>query len=224
MKIFSEVIGNMTSDQHWAEKLKNTKIEYLDLDQWTAQKSRFIAKSTDGEEYAVALKRHSQVENGDILEYNPERNIALVIRIELKPVLVVELKNIAQKSPDEMIRRCVELGHAVGNQHWPAIVKGTKLYIPLTVDKKVMTSVMDTHHFEDITYEFQSGMEVIPFLAPHEIRKLFGGSSQDIIHHHAHYHEDGNVHDHEHTHDHEHQHEHIHNHIEPNNSHHIHIN
>lgn len=97
-----------------------------------------------------------------------------MIRIALKPVLVVELKKIAAKTPEEIIRRCVELGHAVGNQHWPAIVKGTKLYIPLTVDKKVMTSVMDTHHFEDITYEFQTGLEVIPFLAPHEIRQLFG--------------------------------------------------
>ena len=64
MKIFSEVIGNMTTDPQWAEKLKNTKIEYLELDQWTAQKSRFIAKGSDGQEYAVALKRHSQIENG----------------------------------------------------------------------------------------------------------------------------------------------------------------
>lgn len=146
--------------------------------------SRFIAKGSDGQEYAVALKRHSQIENGDILEYDPERKVAIVIRIALKPVLVVELKKIAAKTPEEIIRRCVELGHAVGNQHWPAIVKGTKLYIPLTVDKKVMTSVMDTHHFEDITYEFQTGLEVIPFLAPHEIRQLFGGSSQEITHHH----------------------------------------
>ena len=46
MKIFSEVIGNMTTDPQWAEKLKNTKIEYLELDQWTAQKSRFIAKGS----------------------------------------------------------------------------------------------------------------------------------------------------------------------------------
>lgn len=29
-----------------------------------------------------------------------------------------------------------------------------------------MLSVMDTHHFEDITYEFQPGKEIIPFLAP----------------------------------------------------------
>ncbi|WP_059026446.1 urease accessory protein UreE [Gabonibacter massiliensis] len=194
MQIFSEVIGNMISDPTWAEKLKNSAITYLDLDQWTAQKSRFIAKS-DHAEYAVALKRHSQIENGDVLEYNPESNSAVVIRIDLKPVLVIELKKIAQKKPEEIIRKCIEIGHAIGNQHWPAIVKKDKLYVPLTVDKKVMTSVMDTHHFEDITYEFQPGKEVIPFLAPHEIRQLFGGSTQEIPHHH---HEHGHTgHSHE---------------------------
>ena len=43
----------MTTDSTWVEKLKNAKIEYLNLDQWTAQKSRFIAKGTDGTDYAV---------------------------------------------------------------------------------------------------------------------------------------------------------------------------
>lgn len=184
MKIFSEIIGNLYTDKSWTDKLEKAKIEYLPLDQWTAQKSRFIARDEKGSEYAIALKRHSQVENGDILEYNANENTALVIRIELKPVLIIDLQKIARKEPAEIIRRCVELGHAIGNQHWPAIVKDTKVYVPLTVDKKVMMSVMDTHRFEDITYEFQPGQEVIPFLAPHEIRKLFGGSSQEISHPH----------------------------------------
>lgn len=184
MKIFSEIIGNLYTDKSWTDKLEKAKIEYLPLDQWTAQKSRFIARDEKGSEYAIALKRHSQVENGDILEYNANENTALVIRIELKPVLIIDLQKIARKEPAEIIRRCVELGHAIGNQHWPAIVKDTKVYVPLTVDKKVMMSVMDTHRFEYITYEFQPGQEVIPFLAPHEIRKLFGGSSQEISHPH----------------------------------------
>lgn len=190
MKMFSEVLGNMISDPAWSGKLHNANIEYLDLDQWTAQKSRFIAKSNEGAEYAVALKRHTQVENGDVLEYDAGKKSAVVIRIDLKPVLIVDLQKITSQKPEEIIRRSLEIGHAVGNQHWPAIVKGTKLFIPLTVDKKVMMSVMDTHHFEDITYEFQPGKEVIPFLAPHEVRKLFGGSVQEISHQHHHSHVD----------------------------------
>lgn len=195
--MFSEVLGNTITDPSWAGKLKNIKIEYLTLDQWTAQKSRFIIKSDEGTEYGVALKRHSQVENGDILEYDTQQKKAVVIRIDLKPVLIIDLQKIAGKAPEEIIRRSLELGHAIGNQHWPAIVKGTKLYVPLTVDKKVMLSVMDTHHFEDITYEFQSGQEVIPFLAPHEIRQLFGGSTQELPrYHHDHSGASGDMHQH----------------------------
>ena len=196
MKMYTEVLGNMLTNPVWSGKLKDATIEYLELDQWTAQKSRFIVKSNKGTEYGVALKRHSQVENGDILEYDITKNKAVVIRIELKPVLIINLEKIAGQKPEEIIRRSIELGHAIGNQHWPAIVKGTKVYVPLTVDKKVMLSVMDTHHFEDITSEFQPGQEIIPFLAPHEIRKLFGGASQDIPHVHETGHS-GEIHHHE---------------------------
>lgn len=188
MKMYTEVIGNLFTHPEWTDKLKDATIEYLELDQWTAQKSRFIVKSNEGTEYGVALKRHSQVKNGDILEYDPEKKKAVVIRIDLKAVLIIDLEKTAGLQPEEMIRRSLELGHAIGNQHWPAIVKGTKVYVPLTVDKKVMLSVMDTHHFEDITYEFQPGQEIIPFLAPHEIRKLFGGASQALPHVHEHAH------------------------------------
>lgn len=52
MKIFSEVIGNMTTDPQWAEKLKNTKIEYWSWNQWTAQKVRSCLKVRTAQEYA----------------------------------------------------------------------------------------------------------------------------------------------------------------------------
>ena len=94
-------------------------------------------------------------------------------------------------------------GHAIGNQHWPAVVKGTKVYVPLTVDKKVMLSVMETHHIEDITYRFIEGTEVIPYLAPHEVRRLFGGAGHESHSHEhvhgrivTHDHGDGHVHTH----------------------------
>jgi hypothetical protein len=43
----------------------------------------------------------------------------------------------------------------------------------------VMRSVMDTHRFEGVTIHFYHGHEVIPYLAPHELRRLFGGASED---------------------------------------------
>lgn len=212
MKVYSEVIGNINLNDDWKNKLADADIDYVFLDQWTAQKSRFLGKGVSGEEYPIALARHSQILDGDVIDYDPKTNKAIVLKIELSPVLVVDLGGLAEKDPDTIIRIAVELGHAIGNQHWPAVVKGTKVYVPLTVDKKVMMSVMETHNIEGITYDFQKGVEVIPYLAPHEIRRLFGGAGHEshshehshgkIVHSHSHDHSqsEGHEHDHSHTH------------------------
>lgn len=216
MKIYSEILGNMNHSEEWAHKLENIETDYIFLDQWTAQKSRFLGKGVSGEEYPVALKRHTQIEDGDIIDYDPENGKAVVLRIELSPVLVIDLSGISDRPHEDIIRISVELGHAIGNQHWPAVVKGTKVYVPLTVDRKVMMSVMETHHIEGITFDFQKGFDVIPFLAPHEVRRLFGGAG-----HESHSHDHGHIiyapgfqeeHGHEHLHHHEHPHPHDHTH------------
>lgn len=199
MKIYTEIIGNIYHMPEWGEKLKDVETENIYLDQWTAQKSRFLGKSDKGEEYPIALKRHSQIIGGDVIYYSPKENKAVILRIDLSPVLVINMEALTRKDPENMIRISVELGHAIGNQHWPAVVKGMKVYVPLTVDKKVMLSVMETHHIEGITYEFQKGMEIIPYLAPHEIRRLFGGAGQE-----SHSHEEGPQACHEHMHPHYH--------------------
>lgn len=207
MKVYSEILGNVNLNPEWKEKLAEADVDFIFLDQWTAQKSRFLATGVSGTEYPIALKRHTQIVDGDIVDYDPETGKAVVLRIELNPVLVIDLSSLSDKDPDTIIRRSVELGHAIGNQHWPAVVKGTKVYVPLTVDKKVMLSVMETHHLEGVEFEFQKGLEIIPYLAPHEIRRLFGGASHEShahgepqAHGHAHIHFDENGIAHEHTH------------------------
>ena len=188
MEVYTEILGN-THTPEWHEKIfhHDIEVENVFLDQWTAQKSRFLGKGDKDNEYPIALKRHSQIADGDIIYYNPDEKRAVVLRLALSPVLVIDLAGLEGKQPEEIIRISVELGHAIGNQHWPAVVKGTKVYVPLTVDKKVMMSVMQTHHIDDITFDFQEGTEVIPYLAPHEVRRLFGGAGH-ASHSHEHIH------------------------------------
>lgn len=189
MKIYSAIIGNLRAPE-WAERAKEADIETIELDQWTAQKSRFAATSDRRTEYAVALERHAQLLDGDILEYDPAARRMVVLRVRLNDVLVADLSELTHERPEEIIHIALELGHAIGNQHWPAVVKGCKVMVPLTVDKKVMESVMRTHRIEHVSYAFQPGEEVIPYLAPHEIRRLFGGASPENEHreHHHHHH------------------------------------
>ena len=187
MQIYSEIIGNLR-DTQWADRSKIDRVEYIELDQWTAQKSRFVVQSDAGDEYAVALKRHTQLVDGDILAYDALNRRIVAFRIRLNDVLVADLAGLAGAPADELLHTAVELGHAIGNQHWPAVVKGTKVYVPLTVDRKVMASVMQTHRLEGITCTFQPGAEVIPYLAPHEIRRLFGGTDPGCAEHTHHHH------------------------------------
>lgn len=187
MEVCTEILGNIHAPE-WKERLRDWDLEYIPLDQWTAQKSRFLAKSERGTEFPIALKRQSQVVDGDIVFLDPQKKHVALLKLQLNDVLVLDLSSLKDQQAEDIIRRSLELGHAIGNQHWPAVVKGAKIYVPLTVDKKVMLSVMDTHHLEGVTYEFQPGREVIPYMAPHEIRRLFGGASHGNQHIHEHHH------------------------------------
>jgi len=189
MTVYTEILGNINRQPEWKEKVEGFEIDYIPLDQWTAQKSRFLAKGLSGVEYPVALQRQSQVKDGDVIYFDPETHKAAVLKIELNPVLEIDLEGIASRNHEDIIRISLELGHAIGNQHWPAVVKGTKVYVPLTVDKKVMLAVLETHNIEGIKYEFRQGFDVIPFMAPHEVRRLFGGAGHES-HAHVHVHGD----------------------------------
>ncbi len=214
MTIYTRILGN-TSDPEWAALARGAEVERLALDPWTAQKSRFVESTDHGRECAVALDRHTRLRDGDVLEYDAAGGRMIVVSLRLNDVLEVDLGALAETDPETIIRTAVELGHAVGNQHWPAVVRGTKIYVPLTVDRKVMSSVMQTHGFEGIRWAFKPGSEVIPYLAPHEIRRLFGGATPEPHTHshdagHLHYHEDGHAHLHDADHPHHHEEGHAH--------------
>ena len=184
MVVIETVLGNI-SDPEWVGRLSAAEIDLLEIDQWEAQKSRFRKTTTKGATVAVSVDRGTYIRDGDVLLWDAQAKSAVVARIELRDLMVVHLDALTQLAPDLAMRICVELGHAMGNQHWPALVKGNLIYVPLTVDRKVMASVMDTHRFEGIRYEFVPGRDVIPYLAPHESRRIFGGA-EGPVHSHTH--------------------------------------
>jgi urease accessory protein len=178
------VLGN-AGDPEWAARLSAAAVDELALDHWEAQKNRFRKKTAGGVELAVSLDRGAFMRDGDVLLWDAKAARAVVARISLRDVMIIHLDAMGQVAPEIVLRTCVELGHALGNQHWPALVKGDRVYVPLTVDRKVMSSVMNTHRFEGIRYEFVPGGEIVPYLAPHESRRLFGGA-EGPVHSHTH--------------------------------------
>jgi urease accessory protein len=180
--LVEQILGNI-SDPAWRDRLAGVNVDRLVLDQWEAQKNRLRKHTSAGTELAISLDRSAHLHDGDVLRWDPERGDAVVVTIELGEVMVIDLEPLCAGEPQALARTAVELGHAIGNQHWPAVIKGTKVYVPLTVDRKVTNAVMRTHALPGVSYEFIAGSEVTPFLAPHEARRLFGGAGSSTHSH-----------------------------------------
>jgi urease accessory protein len=164
--VVETVLGNIR-DPEWAARLSAADIDLLEIDQWEAQKSRFRKTTAKGTNVAVSVDRGAYIRDGDVLLWDAQAQSAVVARIEPRDLMVVHLDDLMQLAP------------------WPALVKGSLIYVPLAVDRKVMASVMNTHRFEGIRYEFVPGRDVVPYLAPHEARRLFGGA-EGPVHSHTH--------------------------------------
>lgn len=171
-----DAIVGRAADDGWPGRLGSARVDVLRLGQAEAQKSRLRKITEGGVEVAISLDRGLQLRDGDILAWDEARGAAIVARVDLNEVLVIDLGGLLNGPPEKSMTTCVELGHALGNQHWAAVVKGLRVYVPLAVARAVMASVMKTHAFEGVTYEFVPGAGVIPYLAPHEARRLFGAA------------------------------------------------
>ena len=187
MEIYRTILGNIHSHE-WQERLVATTIDFIELDQWNAQKSRLLAVGQSGKAYAMAFERGVRLTDGDIIAYDSVADRASVVRLRLGDVMVIDLSSLTQRSHTEAIATAIELGHAIGNQHWAALVRGDSLMVPLMVDRKVMLGVMHTYNFEGISFSFRPGSEIVPFLSPSEIRSLFGSTAPQSHQTHTHSH------------------------------------
>ena len=217
MILVEKTLGNI-KDSVWHDRSHHAQVDYLALEQWEAPKSRLRKASEGGVELAISLPRSEHLHDGDVLYYDEDKKIIVVARIALKEVMVIELEGLEELAPQDILRICFELGHGLGNQHWPAVIKGSTVYVPLSVDQKVMASVMRTHAFERVKTYFAPGEEIAAKLDAKEVRMLFAGADATPHHHHdlnkhSHEHNHGSeAHTHEHSHDHSQDHDHSHEH------------
>lgn len=206
MILVEKTLGNIKHGE-WHDLAHREEIDHLILEQWEAPKNRLRKASEGGLELAISLPRSEHLHDGDVLFHDPENGRMVVARIALKEVMVIEMQNLDGLSAAEILQISFELGHGLGNQHWPAIIKGTTIYVPLSVDRKVMSSVMRTHAFKHATMHFEPGEEVASKLSAREVRLLFAGADATPHHHHHGSHAHDPAHDHGEPHAHSHAHD-----------------
>ena len=230
MILIEHILGNVKKDPVWQEKLKDATFDLLVLDQREAQKAVAVNSARRGWIWVFRSTDTSFWLMGMCWRGMKKTNVAVVVQINLRDVMVIDLSELKSRSPDELIKTCFELGHALGNQHWKAVTKNNEVYVPLTVATTMMDSVMRTHGFQHLPFRFVKGAEILPLLSNSEARLLFGGAEDTDTHVHVaspldephgsglhvhaiHSHGTGHTHSHDHDHSHSHgDHDHDHKH------------
>jgi urease accessory protein len=175
------VLGRMTEGV-WPDRLSRCGVEVLRLSPVEAQRSRLRKRADGGTDVAIALERGTVLRDGDVVSWDEGSHAALVVRVDLTDVLIIDLSALLGEPPESLLARCIEVGHALGNQHWPVVVAGSRVYAPVTLARDVMAAVLNTHGCQGVSYSFVRGADVLSGLAPQDARLLFAGAG-DHGHH-----------------------------------------
>lgn len=169
MLVIEKVLGNVHIDpslsaehQEWQ---RSGDVEVVELTPLEAQKIRQRIVGNKGSRLGMNLERGTVLQDGDVL-YRDSREARMIL-VRLKPEEVLCITLLSTTSEAELIHVAVRLGHMLGNQHWPVKTDGRTIYVPISVDKKVMETVLKTYNLPGIIYTFDThAVGAIPPLQP----------------------------------------------------------
>ena len=150
------LLGNTHADVQLRERCDRLsaegKLETLSVEPREAGKGRLRKATNMGTDVGIVLERGTTLADGDVL-YLEDSERAIIVEVQPEEVLAITLD--ASLPPDDLMAVAVELGHVLGNQHWPVRVEGATVYVPVTIDPKVMEAVLKTYHLDHLRYEFK---------------------------------------------------------------------
>ena len=170
MIVVEAVLGNLGEDARLRDLHRRWqaegRVETVALTPLDAQKGRLRAQTDKGTPLGLSLGRGTALRDGDVLYLDEPQTRMIVARLMPEEVLIITVKPAAAA---DLVRVAVQLGHVLGNQHWPVKIMGLSVYIPVSVDRKVMETVLKTYDLQGIEYRFEQGsVGVISRVVPHE--------------------------------------------------------
>lgn len=171
MIVIERTLGNIEEDARLRDLYRQWQAgghaEIVELTPLEAQKGRLRTATDKGTSLGMSLGRGTALRDGDVLYLNEPEGRMIVARLKPEEVLVIIVKPAA--SDAELLRVAVRLGHVLGNQHWPVKIEGRSVYVPVSVDRKVMETVLKTYDLRGIEWRFEQGsVGAIARVIPHE--------------------------------------------------------
>jgi urease accessory protein len=155
MLVIEQVIGNRYDDQQLAEDCQRAAesdgLEHIHLSLDEAVRGRMRVTTDGGTEVGIAVGRDHALRDGDVLYRSDDGQRVVVVTMRAAETLVIRIQ--PGGSPQDMFELGVRLGHLLGNQHWTLRVAGDRVLVPVTVDRRVMETVLRSHGIEGLEFE-----------------------------------------------------------------------
>ncbi|MGB7086259.1 MAG: hypothetical protein WBD47_11955 [Phormidesmis sp.] len=100
-------------------------------------KGRILTYTAAGQAVGIVKTRDWLLREGDVF-LSSNNNKLVVISLQAQPVMTLRFEAGAENRAIAL----VHLGHVLGNQHWPIVVKGDVLYVALVTEAAVMESTI----------------------------------------------------------------------------------
>lgn len=126
-------------------------------------KGRILTHTATGQPVGIVKDRTWQLREGDVFETS--HGELVIVHLESQFLMALKFDHEAHNSPAAL----VQLGCALGNQHWPASVQGGVVYVERVADGAVMAKIVSemaaTLGIEglQITFESKPAAEAIAF-------------------------------------------------------------
>jgi urease accessory protein len=156
MLVVDTVVGNVHSDEHLAlsiqRKEKDGSALRVRISAADAQRRRLRLSTETGIDVGVDIGRGSALQDGDVLCRQTDTEQLVVVDVAPTEAMAIRLSG--DVPADELFAYGVRVGHMLGNQHWPVQVEKDVVLTPVSIDRKVMETVVATHGFAGLTWEF----------------------------------------------------------------------
>ncbi|WP_437187148.1 hypothetical protein SH668x_000531 [Planctomicrobium sp. SH668] len=176
MIVAQTVLGNL-DDPQWRQRIALGTVDHLELNPVQGVRSGLQKTTDSGLAITLSFDRRIQLRDGDVIDWDAVQKRGIVLKMTLPDVLIVELAELQTRSISEGLEVCFQLGVAIGNQHWPSLVKDKKVFVPLSVDRSLIGDMLRDFASAGMTYRIASGIDLLGELLPYEARRLFAQQS-----------------------------------------------
>ena len=158
-EIAETYLGNIHSNPELAKLAAEKNCLEISLSPSDRTKGRIYACTDSGMSVGIVKSRDRAIQTGDLFQTNSDKYV--LIYLPPPELLVLDLASVDGSSPVQL----VQLGHILGNHHYPIMVQENKIYVELVTDKSVLEKLLDSIEIPQlkISYQIYTGEQPLVF-------------------------------------------------------------